>query len=525
MSQILRSEPRHGHRHASPAPEMPNPSTRAARGGWWAVAAAIVVCVAAGAVFGHLPNSELRPALHEVTRGDLLVTLTARGTVECQKQTDIQCRVYSYDSNPTQIIYLVPNGTTVREGDLLAEFDSSVSRERIDYYQLSHDKDVARLIQTEARYKNYLIRFETRLAEAELAVKLAKMQLKMYEDGEDGTYQIALQDVARQAQEARSGVVGAQAELHLRSTERQSIETLYKLGYRNKGDLDQAVFKSLEAENSLSTAANELSSTISTKQKLENFEYPMQKMSLEGDVRTAKTRLEQVKLDNASQLVEEKARLVEAKRSVDYEVERLKRYHWQLENCKIYAPHDGMAVYAPDRGGDDVVREGDRAYYRQTILTLPELSKMKVEVPVYESASYRLKPGQPATIHVEAIADRTYHGAVESIATMPTQVSRYVDDVRVYHTSVPIEGAAPELRPGMTAIVELEIADLHDVVLAPVESLVEEDDHTYAFVATSLGFERRDVTLGDGNEEFVEIRDGLEPGEYVARDPSVLLGE
>ncbi len=69
---------------------------------------------------------------------------------------------------------------------------------------------------------------------------------------------------------------------------------------------------------------------------------------------------------------------------------RRKRSDWieskqQLANCLIYAPHDGMVVYARDRRGSVEIFEGAIVRERQEILNLPDLSRMEVKTQVHEA--------------------------------------------------------------------------------------------------------------------------------------------
>jgi len=55
------------------------------------------------------------------------------------------------------------------------------------------------------------------------------------------------------------------------------------------------------------------------------------------------------------------------------------------------------------------------------------------------------------------------------------------------------------------------------VIYIPVQSIeVDGDDHHFCYVSKGGNLERRPVVTGQFNEEFIEVRDGLQPGEDVA---------
>ena len=89
--------------------------------------------------------------------------------------------------------------------------------------------------------------------------------------------------------------------------------------------------------------------------------------------------------------------------------------------------------------------------------------------------------------------------------------------MKVYPATVHIDGYHPWLKPGMNAKVEIIVNQLADVIFIPVQSIeVDQDDKHYCYVSSGGSLERRPVTTGHFNEEFIEVREGLKPGELVA---------
>jgi HlyD family secretion protein len=76
------------------------------------------------------------------------------------------------------------------------------------------------------------------------------------------------------------------------------------------------------------------------------------------------------------------------------------------------------------------------------------------------------------------------------------------------------------LRPGMSAEVEVILAEHQDVIRVPVSAVVETESHTLCWVKTEKGIERRAVQLGDSNDVFIIARSGLAEGDKVILNPS-----
>ena len=69
----------------------------------------------------------------------------------------------------------------------------------------------------------------------------------------------------------------------------------------------------------------------------------------------------------------------------------------------------------------------------------------------------------------------------------------------------------------MNAKVEIIVNQLADVIYVPVQSIeVDGDDHHFCYVSRGGSLERRSIVTGQFNDEFIEVQDGLQPGEDVA---------
>lgn len=77
------------------------------------------------------------------------------------------------------------------------------------------------------------------------------------------------------------------------------------------------------------------------------------------------------------------------------------------------------------------------------------------------------------------------------------------------------------LRRGQTMQVRLTLGDNSDAVLIPNGSFYQDTGGNWVFVVSPDGSEavKRTVRLGRRNTEFIEVLDGLEPGEKVITSP------
>src|SRR4029077_14937123 len=93
-------------------------------------------------------------------------------------------------------------------------------------------------------------------------------------------------------------------------------------------------------------------------------------------------------------------------------------------HLKVTAPAAGVINILPNyRNGSGMstppeYRPGDSAYPAAEILELPDLSRVHLEAKLDESDRGKLKPGQTATVRVDAIADHEFQAAVSDVSML-----------------------------------------------------------------------------------------------------------
>lgn len=454
----------------------------------------------------------------EVNRSDLDVVVLERGNLESQASVEIMCEVEDVrkdNINGTTILWMVPNGASVQKGDLLIELDPTPMQEALDDQILFTENALAEKIQAEANLKNQMTINATAKAEAELQIKLAELDLEMYIDKENGTQKLSVEANKRRIDDVNNEILSAQATMELRQDEQRGIQTLFKLGYASRNEVRRIELTYLQAEAQFAAKLNQLRTELSTLKKMETYEHRKDLMNLEGKVATAKRGLETVIRNNEAKLAQVEALMRARDESLKKEEERLERYQSQLAKCKIYAPQSGLVAYPISKSLE--VREGLAVMFRQKLLSIPNLDTMQVATSIHESALDQVKMGQKVRVTVDAFPTRSYKGTVQSVAVLPQQNSWSGSDTKVYETVVTIDEKVSDLKPGMTAVTEILVDSVSDVVTVPLHAIVEHDDQTYVVVRDEVdGMEPRPVDLGQSSETRVSIKQGLEEGESIA---------
>lgn len=454
----------------------------------------------------------------EVNRSDLEVVVLERGSLESQSNIELICEVEDVrrdNINGTTILWMIPNGASVKEGDLVVELDSTPMQEALDDQTLFTENAIAEKIQAEANLKNQLTMNATAEAEARLLIELAKLELEMYVDESNGTHKLAVDANKRRIDDVNNEILAAQATMELRREEQRGVQSLFKLGYANRNEVRRIELTYLQAEGQFAAKLNQLQSELSTLKKMEVYEQRKELLSLEGKVATAKRGLEQVLRNNEAKLAQMQALMRAKDESLKKEEERLARYKDQLIKCKIFAPQSGLVAYPNSKVTE--IREGVPVIYRQKLLSIPNLDAMQVETRIHESALDQVTPGLPVRVTIDAFPNSHYQGVVKSVAVLPEQNSWSGNDTKVYQTIVTIEEKVSGLKPGMTAVAEILVDSAKDVVTVPLHAVVEHGDETYVLVRDGgQRLQPRPVALGRASETRVSVESGLNAGESIA---------
>jgi HlyD family secretion protein len=222
-----------------------------------------------------------------------------------------------------------------------------------------------------------------------------------------------------------------------------------------------------------------------------------------------------------SKLAQARAKLKSAQGQYEVQTRQRRDLNDQLGKCTIRAQKTGLVVYggAGDSvyySNQDPIREGATVRERQSIITIPDMTRMSVSVKIHESYIKKIRKGQKARITVDAFPDTVLEGEVTKVGVLPDSQDRYMNpDLKVYNTVITINGTYDWVKPGMSARVEILVNKLDDVVYVPVQAISPSDGKQICYVAGSFKPERREVDIGDFNDEFIEIKHGLKEGERV----------
>ena len=469
---------------------------------------AVVLLVLAGVAKIKLLNTESDSsvsATFEAKRGPLTISVIESGTIKAREQIIIKNEV----EGKTFIIYLIPEGTQVEKGALLVELDASslednkIDQEiRVQNAETSYvnAKENLAVVENQAKSDMDL---------ANLTLAFAKQDLKKYLEGE----------YPNELRKAEANITLAEEELTRARETLKWSQTLYDEKYISQTELQADQLSERKKALDVELEKNNLD-------LLKNFTYKRELAQLKSDVSQAEMALERTTRKARANIVQAQAELKAKEAEFKRENDKLEKIIDQIEKTKIYAPADGLVIYATSartggfRGNDEPLGEGQEIRERQELIYLPTGNSSKAEISVHESNLQKIHTGLPAIITVEALPDKKFFGTVANIAPLPDAQMMWMNpDLKVYTTEIYIESNGSSLRTGMTCQAEVVIEQYPDALYVPFQTVLRIGGVPTVFVKKENAYEPRAVQTGLHNNKMIHILDGLTEGETVLLTP------
>ncbi|RPI25132.1 MAG: efflux RND transporter periplasmic adaptor subunit [Chloroflexota bacterium] len=193
---------------------------------------------------------------------------------------------------------------------------------------------------------------------------------------------------------------------------------------------------------------------------------------------------------------------------------RLTQAQAALKQAGLEAPFAGVITEIQAMPGD-MVSPGTPA------LRLDNLSSLYVDLEVSEVDIHQVHVGQQVDITFDAILDRQYTGEVDRIG----QVGVANQGVISFVVTVRLLDADESVRPGMTAVANIRVAEVADVLQLPNRAIQEEDGKRFVYVLRGNGgeddvIEQAFVQIGvssDASSEIISTE--LKEGDRIMVDP------
>jgi HlyD family secretion protein len=146
-----------------------------------------------------------------------------------------------------------------------------------------------------------------------------------------------------------------------------------------------------------------------------------------------------------------------------------------LAKTTIYSPMDASISSLTSEVGERVVGTG--AFAGTEIMRLANLDNMEVRVKVNENDIINVKTGDTAIVTVDAFTGRKFAGTVNEISSsaitagVQSAAQSASDEVTNFLVKISIKDREVQLRPGMSATVDIETQTVENVIAVPIQSV------------------------------------------------------
>jgi HlyD family secretion protein len=466
------------------------------RPAWLLLGLLLVIGVTAFTLRSRKPTGPTN-SYYTVKRGDFLVSLVEGGTLRAVQELIIRNEL----EGGTTIVSVVPEGTTVKQGELLVELDSSGLKEKIANQEVTVQNADAAYNKAKEDLQIQKLTQDAAVQDATLKVEFAESDLEKYKEG----------DWPQQKRAIEARVTIAQEEIQRAQDRLNWTRKLEATGYATKDELkaDQLTVK--RQEITIAQAEEELK--IATR-----YEFPKRVRILEAAVDTAKLSLLQTKQKAGSTIKSYEGDVTSKLATFELQRERLAEMKKQLELTKIYAPQDGLVVYATGSasGSGILIEQGASIRQKQDLLKLPDVTQMMIEVKVHESHVRQVKPGLGAYVTIDSLPEKQFTGVVKKVAVLPDTTSRYYNpNMKVYSTEVWINESLSDIKPGVSGRAEIVVTNLQSVLTVPIQAVTTVKGQQVCYVQRGVTDASVPVEVGLFNDRMIEIRTGLNEGDRV----------
>lgn len=517
--------------------------------------------------------------------GDFVIKIGASGNLESLLSVEVKSNV----EGEIEKLY-VEDGVTVEEGQVLIQIDDEQIREEMKQAEANVSASKAQMEQSKRsltikgkQLDSDLQQQIDSVSQAQTSYNVAKattqQQISQQETSIQNTKESVEQDKIslRQAEislkqaeltlsELEKAEAVAKVEMDNADAEIKRSQKLYEDKYISKKALEDAQAAHLNAVSRYESAQKRfLSQKETIKSQKESVDMRKRAVQMRGTtLKYEEQNLELLKQTRAAQeeqsltqlrIAERRLKQLEGNIEDEKDITRfslksaeasLLRVQSTLNNQKerlgwttITAPMSGIVINLQVEEGE-IVTSGRSAFSQSPpLMEIVDLSQMVVTTSINEVDMEKLSLKQKAEIRLRAYPDRSYKGEVREIS--PSGQPR--DNIIYFEVVVAVLGSPEELRPGMTADVDIIVVERKDVLLLPIEAVKTDrgsggrgrgqggssgrpsSKQHYVMLAQGnkndssdnkdAKGEKTSVEVGEQNDMFMEILGGLAEGDEI----------
>ncbi len=450
-------------------------------------------------------------ATHAVAKQRLRPVLSLSGILAARPLAEVRFAPEACPDNLLpSILEISDAGRRVLKGDVILRLDPA----RIDD-MLKEATAAAQAAEEEARiaheeFKAQVITGDAALATAEAECRLAESKLATFREAE----------TPLRKREKALGTLGQSHAVADQEEELRQLEAMYRaseLAHETKEIVLERARRNLERQRTAEGLTKMREGILAER------ELPQEEARLVAETDQKRESLKAAQISRKAQMDRKRLDVDKAERQRDAARQRLDRLGRDRKQMTVTAPEDGVVTHLSARaamGGDDLgasrLSPGDRIQPFAPLLTLlpPSPALVACRRATGREAA-RLAAGLQANVTLPAHPDLTLKASLSRVGLLP------LGKEALFEIVFDLAGADPRLKPGMEARIEVALPSPGpEVIGIPLSAVRKEGERSLCTVMGTDGVQQaRELTLGDSDGEFVEVRKGLQVGERVLLGP------
>ena len=234
----------------------------------------------------------------------------------------------------------------------------------------------------------------------------------------------------------------------------------------------------------------------------------------ERDKRLAERGAETTKMaeDTAAQAREALAALGAARAQLEQTQAALQVAKVARSHVDMTAPFDGLLSELQENPGDEL-------QIGASVFEIVDDSRLHVEATIDEADIARVNVGQPASLRLDALPGHPIAGVVSKLHPTVRKDEKGARTLRLeVEVSDLVSAVAAGIKPGMSANVDIRVAEKQDVLNLPSNVIVGRGTKRTVFVVDNGRAREQEVQIGLSSWERTEIVSGLNEGDRVVAD-------
>ncbi|MPZ18696.1 MAG: efflux RND transporter periplasmic adaptor subunit [Luteitalea sp.] len=181
---------------------------------------------------------------------------------------------------------------------------------------------------------------------------------------------------------------------------------------------------------------------------------------------------------------------------------RLEELRITLANTRVVSPVHGFV-------GKRYLDPGVQVSPAGPIVSVVDISLVRLVVNLVERDLRRVQPGVPAVVQVDAYPGEAFKGRVARLAPVLDPATRTAQ------MEVEVPNSDSRLKPGMYARVSLQTAHSQDALVVPRNAVVDQEGRRGVFLVNERTARFTEIRTGIEEPQRVEVVSGLSEGQQV----------